>query len=123
VSLILVPLFLAILQLGFALYVRNTLAACAQEGARYAADEDIVLQGDSAMAGAATQRATTCVTESLPDSFAQGISASAPNITDTSGEPVSVVEVQISSPYPLVGLFGAGPHVLHAKGDALQERP
>ena len=123
VSLILVPLFLAILQLGFALYVRNTLAACAQDGARYAADEDIVLQGASAMADAATQRAAICVTQSLPGSFAQGIAASAPNITDADGEPVSVVEVRISSPYPLVGLFGAGPHVLHVKGDALQERP
>lgn len=116
-------MFLAILQLGFALYVRNTLAACAQDGARYAADEDIVLQGASAMASAATQRAATCVSESLPDSFAHGITASAPTITDAAGEAVSVVEVQISGPYPLVGLFGAGPHVLHAKGDALQERP
>jgi Flp pilus assembly protein TadG len=121
VSLILVPLFAAIMQLGFALYVRNTLAACAQDGARYAADANIVVQGNGAMADAATTRAASCVTDTLPGSFARGITASSPTITDSSGLPVMVVEVRIASPFPLVGLFGLGSHVLHAKGDALQE--
>jgi Flp pilus assembly protein TadG len=123
VSLILIPLFVAILQLGFALYVRNTLAACAQDGARYAADENIVIQGDTAMTDAATQQATACVKESLPDSFAGSITAAVPDITDSAGVPVLVVEVRISAPFPVMGLFGLGPQVLHAQGDALQERP
>jgi Flp pilus assembly protein TadG len=123
VSLILIPLFIAILQLGVALYVRNTLAACAQDGARYAADENIVIQGDNAMTDAATQQATSCVKESLPDSFAGHITAAVPGITDSIGTPVLVVEVRISAPFPLVGLFGLGSQVLRAQGDALQERP
>jgi Flp pilus assembly protein TadG len=123
VSLILIPLFLAILQLGLALYVRNTLAACAQDGARYAADENIVVQGNAAMTDAAIRQTTNCVKESLPDSFASGITASAPDINDSAGTAVLVVEVRITAPFPLVGLFGLGPQVLHAQGDALQETP
>ena len=37
---VLVPLFLGILQVGLVLFVRNTLAAAASEGARYAATQD-----------------------------------------------------------------------------------
>lgn len=123
VSLILIPLFTAILQLGLALYVRNTLAACAQDGARYGADANVVVRGEAAMADAATRQATRCVEESLSGSYAQRISASAPTVTDSVGNPVRVVEVRIASPLPLVGLFGLGPQVLHAQGDALQEQP
>jgi hypothetical protein len=123
VCLILVPLFVALLQLGFALYVRNTLAACAQEGARYAADANLVALGGSAMTDAATSHAASCVRSSLSSSFAQGITATTPAIADSGGAPVSVVEVQIASPFPLIGLFGAGPQVLHVKADAMQEQP
>jgi Flp pilus assembly protein TadG len=121
--LILIPLFMAILQLGLALYVRNTLAACAQDGARYGADANVVVQGDEAMADAATGQATRCVVESLSGSYAKRITASAPTVTDTAGSSVRVVEVRIVSPLPLAGLFGLGPQVLHVQGDALQERP
>jgi hypothetical protein len=123
VSLILIPLFMAILQLGLALYVRNTLAACAQDGARYGADANVVVQGDQAMADAATTQATRCVEESLSGSYAKRVSASAPMITDSAGNSVRAVEVRITSPLPLAGLFGVGPQVLRAQGDALQERP
>jgi len=122
VSLILVPLFAGILQLGLALYVRNTLAACAQEGARYAAAEDIVRSGNAAITNAASQRATSCVTDSLPGSFANGITASTP-VLNSGGGAVPVVEVEIASPFPLIGLLGVGSGVLHATGDAMQERP
>ncbi len=122
VSLILVPLFAGILQLGLALYVRNTLAACAQEGARYAAAEDIVRSGNAAITNAASQRATSCVTDSLPGSFANGITASTP-VLNSGGGAVPVVEVEIASPFSLIGLLGVGSGVLHATGDAMQERP
>lgn len=122
VSLILIPLFVAIVQLGLALYVRNTLAACAQEGARYAADEDIVVQGAGVMADNATGRTAACIKGSLPDRFAAGITASSPSVAGDAGTQISVVQVQITSSFPLVGLFGAGPHLLHAKADAMQER-
>jgi hypothetical protein len=113
---------MAILQLGLALYVRNTLAACAQDGARYGSDANVVAQGDQAMADAATRQATRCVEESLSGSYANRITASAPTVTDPAGGSVRVVEVRIASPLPLAGLFGLGPQVLHAQGDALQER-
>lgn len=122
-SLILIPLFVAILQLGLALYVRNTLAACAQDGARYGADANVVVQGDKAMANAATAQTARCVDESLSGAYARRITASAPVITDSGGGAVRVVEVRITSPLPLAGLFGLGPQVLHVQGDALQERP
>lgn len=111
------------MQLGFALYIRNTLAACAQDGARYAANENIVTQGDGAMIDAASQQAVTCVKESMPDSFGGSVSATVPDVADSAGVPVLVVEVRISAPFPLVGLFGLGPQVIHAQGDAMQERP
>lgn len=122
-SLILIPLFVAILQLGLALYVRNTLAACAQDGARYGADANVVVQGDKAMADAATAQTARCVDESLSGAYARRITASTPAITDSAGGAVRVVEVRITSPLPLAGLFGLGPQVLHVQGDALQERP
>lgn len=114
---------MAILQLGLALYVRNTLAACAQDGARYGADANLVVQGDDAMTDAATAQAARCVAESLSGSYTKGITAAATTVTDAAGAPVRVVEVRIASPLPLAGLFGLGPQVLHAQGDALQERP
>ena len=40
VSVLLVGLFLAVLQLGFVLHTRNVLVASAQEGARYGANAD-----------------------------------------------------------------------------------
>jgi hypothetical protein len=122
VSLILIPLFVAVLQLGLALYVRNTLAACAQDGARYGADANVVVLGDDAMADAATRQARRCVDESLFGSYAKQIAASVPIVTDSAGGSVRLVEVRIASPLPLAGLFGLGPQVLHAQGDALQER-
>lgn len=122
VSLILVPLFAGILQLGLALYVRNTLAACAQEGAHYAAAEDIVRAGTAAIANAASERAKSCVTDSLPSSFANGITASTPTLASAGGS-VPVVEVRIASPLPLMGFLGVGSGVLHATGDAMQEQP
>lgn len=75
------------------------------------------------MADVATSQATRCVEESLSWSYSKRISASAAVVTDAAGDPVRVVEVRIASPLPLAGLFGLGPQVLRAQGDALQERP
>ena len=121
-TLILVPLFVAILQLGIALYVRNTLAACAQDGARYASNADIVAQGADAMSAAATASTTSCIGQSLSSSFAQHVTASAPALPDGAGGEVDVVEVRVSSPVPVIGLLGLGAQVLHVQGDAMQEQ-
>ena len=48
VCVVLVPLFLGIIQVGLVLHVRNTLAAAASEGARYAATVDRPADGGAA---------------------------------------------------------------------------
>lgn len=75
------------------------------------------------MADVAAMQTTRCVEESLSKSYAKQITASAPTVTDSAGGTIRVVEVRVDSPLPLVGLFGLGSQVLHAQGDALQERP
>jgi hypothetical protein len=123
VLLILLPLFVAILQLGLALYVRNTVAACAQEGARYGADADFVAQGTDVMTAQAADRATSCIDSSLSSNFSQTVTATTPAITDSDGMRVNVVEVQVASPLPVIGFFSLGSEVVHVKGDAMQEQP
>jgi Flp pilus assembly protein TadG len=123
VSLILVPLFLAILQLGLDLYVRNTLAACAQDAARYAANEDIDTAGGNAIQRAAHDRASTCIDTSLSKSFATDISGTATSELASGGVPVPVVDVEVSAPLPMVGFLGLGGLRLRVSGHAVQEQP
>jgi hypothetical protein len=121
--LVLLPMFVAILQLGLALYVRNTIAACAQEGARYGADADFVSQGVDVMEARAADRTRSCIDSSVSIEFSRNVSASAPLVTDAGGAPVAVVEVRVASPVPVFGFFGLGDQVVHVQGDAMQERP
>ena len=65
VSVLVLVLFLAVLQLGFALYVRNTLISCASEGARYGARA-------GAVPGHGVARARDLVTASLSPRYAAG---------------------------------------------------
>jgi Flp pilus assembly protein TadG len=94
VSSLLVVLFLAILQVGVALHVRNTLVAAAAEGARYGAAAD-----RSAVDGAAKTR--EIIGASLPGSYAVDV---------TSGYQIigglDTVVVQVRAPLPLLGLVG-----------------
>ena len=122
VMLILVPLFAAVLQVGLTLYVRNTIAACAQEGARYGAVADFVAQGDEVMATRAVQRATGCISDALSASYANQVSASPGADVDADEVPVDVVEVKVSAPVPVLGLWAIGGHAIVVKGDAVQER-
>lgn len=121
--LVLLPMFVAILQLGLALYVRNTIAACAQEGARYGADADFVSQGPDVMAARAADRTTTCINSSVSSAFSRNVSASTPVLSITGGSSVPSVEVRVAAPLPVIGLFGIGDQVLHVQGDAMQEAP
>lgn len=121
--LVLLPMFVAILQLGLALYVRNTIAACAQEGARYGADADFVSQGAALMTARAADRATSCINSSLSSAFSRNVTATAPLLTSAGGSSVAAVEVRVASPLPVIGLFGLGDQVIHVQGDAMQETP
>jgi len=119
--LILVPLFVAVLQLGLTLYVRNTIAACAQDGARYGANADFVAQGAEAMQAQAVQRATGCISSALSASYATQVSAAPGADVDAAGVPVDVVEVRVSVPVPVLGLWTLGDGAIVVRGDAMQE--
>jgi hypothetical protein len=104
-------MFLALLQLGIDYHVRNVLAACVAEGARYGANADVA----NADAGAA--KANQLITESLGRGFA--VAQAAPEQDTVDGAPV--VTVSISAHLPLLAWFlPAGPSV-HAVGHALLE--
>ncbi|MDQ1697837.1 MAG: hypothetical protein QOJ03_3190 [Frankiaceae bacterium] len=104
-------LFLAVLQIGIDYHVRNVLAACAAEGARYGANADIA----DPQAGA--DKANQLITQSLGASFAHAI---APVQQDeVGGEPV--VTVTVRARLPLIAWFlPVGPTVT-AAGHALVE--
>ena len=121
--LVLLPMFVAILQLGLALYVRNTIAACAQEGARYGADADFVSQGSDVMAARATDRTASCIDSAISSTFSRDVTASTPSLSVAGGSSVPAVEVRVAAPLPVVGLLGLGDQVLHVQGDAMQEAP
>lgn len=85
---------MSVVQVGFALHVRNTLIWCASEGARFGAR-----QGSSPGAGAARTR--EAISSSVASSYASNVSAHRANVGG-----VDVVEVVVEAPLPLVALAG-----------------
>jgi Flp pilus assembly protein TadG len=110
VGVLLTFLFLALLQLGLALHIRNTLAASAAEGARYGANAD-----RSPGEGAAVTR--ELIKASLADSFAGGVTSGTERVSG-----VLTVYVQVDARLPLVGLLGP-PRAISVRGHALEEAP
>jgi Flp pilus assembly protein TadG len=108
VLVVLVPVFLGILQLSLVLLVRNTLAAAASEGARYAATLD-----RSPADGAARTRAQ--IEGALAARFAQDVTADSVLIDGAPG-----VEVRVHVVVPALGI--GGPAVeLTVSGHAIEE--
>ncbi len=107
VSGLLTLLFVAVLQLGVALHVRNTLVSCASEGARLGARAD-------ATPADGVARTRLLVTRSLSGSYAREVRAG----TETIGG-VEVVVVRIHAPVPVIGLLG--PRSLDVAGRAFAE--
>jgi hypothetical protein len=103
--------FLALLQLGVDLYVRNVLAACAAEGARYAANADV------AAPGAAVSRTDALITQALGSRYTSATATSSAG--DVGGQPV--VTVQVSARLPLLAWFLPEGPTVHVIGHALQE--
>ncbi|MDQ1536779.1 MAG: hypothetical protein QOE58_1172 [Actinomycetota bacterium] len=101
-------LFLAVFQLGLALHIRNTLIACASEGARY-----------GARAGATPQdgvvRARQLIRASLSDGYADHIT---PVTTTVDG--IQVVMLRIDAPLPVLGPLGPD-RVLQVRARAFLE--
>lgn len=110
VSVLLVGLFLAVLQLGFVLHTRNVLVASAQEGARYGANAD---------RGPADAQARTreVVATALSGTVAGRMRYEAQEVVRGG---VVTVEVTVRGPLPLVFL-PAGPLSLTVRGHALEE--
>lgn len=108
VGILLTFLFLALLQLGLALHVRNTLVASAAEGARYGANAD-----RTPTDGAAVTR--QLIRDSLADSFADDVTSG----TETVDGVVTVV-VRVRARLPVFGLLGP-PRGISVGGHALEE--
>lgn len=94
VSALVSVLFVAVLQVGLTLHVRNTLISCASEGARLGARE-----GSSPEAGATRTR--ELIAEALSARFADDVSAA---VTVDGG--VQVVTVRVRAPLPVLGPLG-----------------
>ena len=94
VSVLVSVLFLAVFQVGLALYVRNTIVSCASEGARFGARAGADL-------GAGENRTRELINASLSARFAQDVSA---EVVDAGG--VQVVSVRVRAPLPVLGPLG-----------------
>ena len=108
VSVLVLALFLAVLQLGFALHVRNTLEAAAADGARYGA-------ASGRTPGDAAERTNELVGRALAPSFAGRVSA---RRDDVGG--LATVQVDVRARLPVLGPWGpAG--ALHVRAHAFDE--
>ena len=110
VSVLVVGLFLAVLQLGFVLHTRNVLVASAQEGARYGANADRSPVD-------AEERTREVVETALSASVAGRMRYDAQQVVRGGA---LTVEVTVTGPLPLVFL-PAGPMSLTVRGHALEE--
>ena len=108
VSMLVVPLFLGILQVGLFLYVRNTVTAAASEGAHYAA----VLNREPADGETRTRELVDGV---VRNELIDSITGEA---TDVDGQPG--VEVVVEAHMPPLGLWGPGIK-FHVEGHAIKE--
>lgn len=109
VLVVLVPLFLGILQVALVLQVRNTLAAAASEGARYAATADRGPEDGAALA-------RDQIRGVLAERFAHGVEARRTVVAGLQG-----VEVTVRARVPALGL--GGPAVdLRVEGHAVEEQ-
>jgi Flp pilus assembly protein TadG len=105
---VLIPVFLGILQVALVLFVRNTLASAASEGARFAATSD---RGPAD--GAALTRDQ--IDGAISGRFAQDISVRQVMVDGAPG-----VEVTVRASVPALGL--GGPSVdLEVSGHAVEE--
>src|SRR5437868_12843293 len=113
VGLLVTFLFLALVQLGIDYHVRNVLAACVAEGARYGANSDVA----DADRGAA--RANELITQALGSRYARATAPVAQDVVD--GAPVMTVSARVR--LPLIAWFLPEGPVVRVSGHALTEPP
>ena len=112
VSILIVMLLLAVLQVAVYVHVRNVVTASAQEGARYAANADV----DSAVGAA---RAVEVVARATSVQTAEGLACTSAEEVDGSGLTVVVVRCSGSVPALLASLGNLLP--LEVTGRAVKE--
>lgn len=108
VSVLVIALVLGLVQLGIALYIRNSLVAAAAEGARYAAAEN-----RSPSEGA--EYTDSLISRTLPDSLQRNVEA---GYEDVGGIQTVVVEVDAS--LPVFGWLGPSGSLV-VRGHAMEE--
>jgi len=101
-------LFLAVFQLGLALHIRNTLIACASEGARYGARADATPRDGVA-------RARELIRASLSSRYADHITSETTTVRG-----ITVVVLHIDAPLPVIGPLGPD-RLLHIQARAFSE--
>ncbi len=94
VSVLVVVVFLAVLQIGLALHTRNLLISCASEGARMGARAD-------AVPGQGVARTQALISASLSARYARSVTS-----RESAVGGVRVVEVRVVAPIPVLGLLG-----------------
>ena len=103
-------LFVALLQVAVVLHVRNVLADCATEGARYGA-----LAGQNPAAGAARTR--DLIAADLSSAYARDVRSG-----HARQGALDTVVVRVRAPLPAIGLIGFG-RVISVAGHAVTEQP
>ncbi len=109
VAVLVLVLFLAVVQLGLALFTRNILISCASEGARYGARAD-------AVPGQGVARAQELIGTSLSPGYARSVTASEKVVGG-----VRVLEIRVVAPLPVIGLLGPD-RTVDVAGRAFVER-
>ena len=110
VLVVLIPLFLGILQVALVLLVRNTLAAAASEGARYAATADRGPQDGVA-------RTRSQIEGAISGRFAQAVRATPVVINGVPG-----VEITVHARVPALGIGGPAIEI-EVSGHGVEEAP
>mgnify|MGYP002653889114 CR=1 FL=1 len=112
VSMLIVALLLAVLQVAVYAHVRNVVTASAQEGARFAANADV----DSSLGAA---RTVEVVARATTERTAEGLACTSAEETDPSGLTLVVVECSGSVPSLISALGNLLP--LEVTGRAVKE--
>jgi Flp pilus assembly protein TadG len=112
VSILILTLLLAVLQVAVYVHVRNVVTASAQEGARYAANADV----DS---GLGAPRTVEVVARATSTQTAKGLACTSGEETDVSGLTLVVVRCTGSVPALLASLGNLLP--LEVTGRAVKE--
>lgn len=112
VSVLVVVLLLAVLQVAVYVHVRNVVTASAQEGARYAANADVPAQ-------LGAERTLQVVAAATSSGTAAGLSCTSAEETDPSGLVLVVVRCDGSVPTLLAALGDLLP--LQVTGRAVEE--